>query len=374
MVNVIVIDDDPLEGEAIDFMLKKERPHVKMIGQAFSGPKGIDLAKRSKPDIAFVDIQMPGLNGIATTELLKKMQPELKVIIISAYDNPNYIQNAYKLGACNYLLKPVRPKEFFSVMDRLCEDITTIPVQNQIEKAQKKIDISESKAIFNDEKSKATDIQLALQLLSGDIQASNKLINMFLQESFESTQGNIALIRAQSINLMNSVTQILLKRFTNLEAINLLHSSFLKGLEAAHSVNEIENCFRVYIESSLILLNPGITDPGYELVSQAKSFIQSHFHKDITLESVSQSIHLSPFYLSRLFKEKAGINFMDYLIEARLEKAKFLLLTTNDTIDSIARKVGYSGGNYFSRLFTKRFNIKPSKYRSLNRKVKTNKG
>lgn len=65
---------------------------------------------------------------------------------------------------------------------------------------------------------------------------------------------------------------------------------------------------------------------------------------------------------------------MDYLIEVRLEKAKFLLLTTNDTIDSIARKVGYSGGNYFSRLFTKRFNIKPSKYRSLNRKVKTNKG
>ena len=186
----------------------KERPHVKMIGQAFR-PEGDDRPK-DLPDIAFVDIQMPGLNGIANTELLKKMQPELKVIIISAYDNPNYIQNAYKLGACNYLLKPVRPKEFFSVMDRLCEDITTIPVQNQIEKAQKKIDISESKAIFNDEKSKATDIQLALQLLSGDIQASNKLINMFLQESFESTQGNIALIRAQSINLMNSVTQILL--------------------------------------------------------------------------------------------------------------------------------------------------------------------
>lgn len=370
MVNVVVIDDDPLEGEAINFLLKKERPRVKMIGQAFSGLKGIDLVKKSKPDIAFVDIQMPGLNGIATTEILKQVQPKIKVIIISAYDNPEYMRNAYKMGACNYLLKPVRPEEFISVMDRLSDDLTILPVQNRIDREQKEIDPAKAPTNLGDKKSEPTYIQLSLQLLAGDIQASHELINFFLQDLFKSTKGDTVLIRAQSIDLINSVIQIISKRFSNLEAIKLLHSSFLKGLEATQSVNEIENCFRVFIESSLLFFNPDLTDPGYELVSQAKSLIQSHFDKDITLESVSQSIHLSPFYLSRLFKEKAGINFMDYLIEVRLEKAKFLLLTTNDTIDSIARKIGYSGGNYFSRLFTSRFKIKPSEYRSLNRKGK----
>ncbi|MEL7565347.1 MAG: response regulator [Dehalobacterium sp.] len=371
MVNVIIIDDDPLEGEAIGFLLKKERPHVKMIGQALSGTKGIDLAKKSKPDIAFVDVQMPGLNGITTTELLKKAQPEIKVIMISAYDNPEYIQNAYKIGACNYLLKPVRPKEFITVMDRLCDDLTVVPVHNRIEREQKEIDIPKTTAILNNEKIEPLHIQLALQILTGDIHTCHELTNAFMQKIFASTQGNTALIRARSKDMINSVIYFISKRFSNLEAINLLHNSFLKGLDAAQSLNEVENCFRVFIETSLIFFNPNLTDPGYELVSQAKSFIQSHFNKDITLESVSKSIHLSPFYLSRLFKEKAGINFMDYLIEVRLEKAKLLLLTTNDTIDSIARKIGYSGGNYFSRLFTNRFNIKPSEYRSLNRRPKT---
>ncbi|MGI6677720.1 MAG: response regulator transcription factor [Dehalobacterium sp.] len=355
MVNVIVIDDDPLEGEAIEFLLKRERPHIKMIGQAFSGLKGVDLVKKSKPDIAFVDIQMPGLNGIATTKILKQVYPNLKVIMISAYDYPEYIQNAYQMGACNYLLKPVHPKEFISVMDGLCIDLTTIPMQNRIDEEQQKED--------------PTYIQLSQQLLAGDIQASHELIKSFLNDLFK--KEDPALVRTQSMKMVNSLLQDTGKRFSNSEAIKLLYNTFAKGLEAAHSLNEIENCFRVFIESTLLLLHPNLYDPGYEIVSQAKSIIQSHFDKDITLENVAQRIHISPFYLSRLFKEKAGINFKDYLIEVRLEKAKFLLLTTNDTIDFIAREIGYSGGNYFSRLFTKQFNIKPSEYRSLHQKRST---
>ena len=85
--------------------------------------------------------------------------------------------------------------------------------------------------------------------------------------------------------------------------------------------------------------------------------------QEITLEAVAQKVFLSPFYLSRSFKKYTGINFLDYVSQRRIERAKTLLLTTNQTIETNSVEVRYEEVNSFRRLFRRRTGMSPSEYR-----------
>lgn len=100
-------------------------------------------------------------------------------------------------------------------------------------------------------------------------------------------------------------------------------------------------------------------------VRVAKQYIQNNYRKQLMLEEVADATNLSPAYLSTIFKKELGISFTDYLISCRMEKAKELLKTTNDSILQIAEQTGYSDSRYFSKLFLKVVGLKPSVYRKL---------
>ena len=84
------------------------------------------------------------------------------------------------------------------------------------------------------------------------------------------------------------------------------------------------------------------------------------------LEDIANMVGLNPVYFSVLFKKETGMNFSNYLINLRMEKAKNLLRSTNDTMEAIADSVGYKDTRYFSQLFTKTVGIKPALYRRLH--------
>ncbi|NMA66021.1 MAG: helix-turn-helix domain-containing protein [Clostridiaceae bacterium] len=100
------------------------------------------------------------------------------------------------------------------------------------------------------------------------------------------------------------------------------------------------------------------------IIVKAKRFIQSHFIEDISLNTVADHLSLSPGYLSILFKKETGQNFIDYLIELRMEKAKELLRTTELKIYEISKKVGYENIYYFSRIFSKVVGVSPKQYQN----------
>lgn len=98
-------------------------------------------------------------------------------------------------------------------------------------------------------------------------------------------------------------------------------------------------------------------------IQKIKSYIKTHFAEDITLAVLSEKFYLNPNYLSSLFKQQIGKNFIDYLTEIRLTAAIDLLKEDNLTIGAIASMVGYEGSNHFSRLFKKYAGISPGEYR-----------
>lgn len=99
-------------------------------------------------------------------------------------------------------------------------------------------------------------------------------------------------------------------------------------------------------------------------VEGAKNYVRDHYSEaDLSLESVCKALGVSESYFSSIFKKETGEAFVSFLTGYRMEKAKDLLLLTNDKNYIIGKKVGYEDPNYFSYVFKKAFGVSPSRFR-----------
>ncbi|HAQ06752.1 MAG TPA: DNA-binding response regulator [Bacillus bacterium] len=100
-----------------------------------------------------------------------------------------------------------------------------------------------------------------------------------------------------------------------------------------------------------------------DTIRQIKQYIMENSQQNISLETLSNKVGLSPIYISKMFKEKLGINYIDFLTECRIEKAKKMLAEPERSIKEITIEVGYHEPNYFSKVFKKMCNVTPREYR-----------
>ena len=99
-----------------------------------------------------------------------------------------------------------------------------------------------------------------------------------------------------------------------------------------------------------------------------EEYIRKNYHNpNLGLAMVSAEFNLSEGYLSAIFKKETGQNFMDYLTELRMNKAKELLCSDENSVQDVADQIGYRDLKYFSRLFKKTTGISPSEYKKLYR-------
>lgn len=101
------------------------------------------------------------------------------------------------------------------------------------------------------------------------------------------------------------------------------------------------------------------------LVRDIESYITRNLDQDLSLTRLGEHVHLNPTYLSRLYKQITGKGISDYIMEARVEKAKYLIAHTDKKILEIASEVGYQSGIAFTRFFKKVMNIAPQDYRDM---------
>jgi len=100
------------------------------------------------------------------------------------------------------------------------------------------------------------------------------------------------------------------------------------------------------------------------VAAQVKEYINEHYSEDFFLEDIANSLHLSLYYLSHVFKAHTGYSPKQYLLRRRLGEAQTLLITTELSITDISAAVGYGNPNHFDRMFSKYIGMSPSGYRS----------
>ncbi len=129
-INVIIADD---ERPARMFLLSllKNFEQVNIVGEANNGFEALDLVERYKPDLVFLDVQIPGLNGFDVVKSLKKAQMPL-IVFVTAYDE--YDSQAMELGAIGCLLKPVELSKLKETILSVCQYVEHTSQRNQDEK------------------------------------------------------------------------------------------------------------------------------------------------------------------------------------------------------------------------------------------------
>jgi DNA-binding NarL/FixJ family response regulator len=104
IIKVLIADDQRLMREGLATLLALA-DDIDVVGQARDGAEAIESARRLKPDVVLMDIQMPNLGGVEATRLIRAILPQTQVIILTTFDDDEYLLSSLRAGACGYLLK-----------------------------------------------------------------------------------------------------------------------------------------------------------------------------------------------------------------------------------------------------------------------------
>lgn len=117
-LRILIADDHPLLREALRQALDSEKD-AEVIAEAGDGEEAVKLASELKPDVVVMDIVMPKLNGIEATKKIKEIAPNIAILILTAYDDEEYVLGLLDAGAAGYLLKSVRGRDLVQAIQAI---------------------------------------------------------------------------------------------------------------------------------------------------------------------------------------------------------------------------------------------------------------
>jgi DNA-binding NarL/FixJ family response regulator len=115
MTRVLIADDDDLMRAGLAELLAGE-PDIEIAGQATTGREAVERARRLRPDVVLMDVRMPDLDGIEATRELIGAAPDTRVLILTTFEQDDYIFGALRAGASGFLLKRTRPEELIAAV------------------------------------------------------------------------------------------------------------------------------------------------------------------------------------------------------------------------------------------------------------------
>ncbi|WP_172840489.1 response regulator [Virgibacillus phasianinus] len=130
-MRILIAEDELLERKAMRKFIEDNFSDIDVVGEAENGRKAITLANTLAPDIIFMDIKMPGINGLEAIEQINSVTPSIKFILVSAYDSFDYAKKAMRFGIKEYILKPGKKDEIVKALLRVQKEIEEERVQSQ---------------------------------------------------------------------------------------------------------------------------------------------------------------------------------------------------------------------------------------------------
>lgn len=115
-IRLVLVDDQPLIREAVRARLEATG-HIEVVGEGASGEEALAQAGTHQPDIILLDIAMPGMDGLRASRLLRERFPLVKVVVLTAHDNREYLRQCALLGVWGYVLKSSASAELVRVLE-----------------------------------------------------------------------------------------------------------------------------------------------------------------------------------------------------------------------------------------------------------------
>lgn len=391
MFNVMVVDDEKSMREGLQKFLARQEDLFDEVYTAANGVEAVQLLKEKQPQVIVTDINMPHMDGLEFIELLKAQRQDVKIIVISGYDDFSYAQRAMRSGVEHYLLKPVDRRELIEVLrktreeyyDRIKARQEDVEEKERVQKQQKllcdrflgmvlkgpvekeewrfelelldlwKDDITYTVCIANDTAMQGD--QKARERHKEALEENCDKLGIRMLAVQEDEEAAVLLLAADSPEKAAAMAQWIEQQkeqavSVGTEEIALKFGGLVKGIA------EIHLSYDAARKDSMV--------EQQDIANRALRLIGSKWNDPkLTLNDIAGELYVSHNYLRYLIKEKTGMSFVKYVTELRLERAALILSTTDMKVQEVALEVGFEDAGYFTRVFTKKYECSPSKYR-----------
>lgn len=197
----------------------------------------------------------------------------------------------------------------------------------------------------------------------GDKAGAKQILNELLGSIFFNNGGNMEIMKARLMELVVLLSRAAVEGGGSLDKLLGLNYSFIAELSGIDTFEALCQWIVKVLDTFLDSVYETRNIKNAKILSEAMDYIRRNYNNDLSLEKVAQSIYISPYYLSHLFKEELNITFVEYLTMVRMEEAKKLLSDSSMSVLAVASEVGYEDASYFSKVFKKITGLSPNQYR-----------
>ncbi|WP_223156812.1 response regulator transcription factor [Thermosediminibacter oceani] len=362
MLKLIIADDEPIVREGLKESVNWDELGLRVVGCARDGREALEIFTSCGCDVILTDIRMPFMSGLELTGRVKEIDPSVIVVLLSAYDEFRYAQEAIRLGAFDYILKPIDLDELKKTMEKavrkkqemLDSENRVIPQLNREDMEFFKPESSRFPLKMEEELAKAVkraDGPLALEIFQR------------IWDEFCSKNYSLEFLKRWGFELVAIITRSVIEIGENVDIL-FKNTDPWAEISRKKSKEELYGWMKDLIEiiCECIGLNKNVRNK--KLVEEVVRIIKENYHdKNLTLNSIAERLYITPNYLSTLFKTEMGQGFCEYLTEYRVERAKEMLKDVRLRIYEISDAVGYTDPHYFSKIFKSITGLTPREYR-----------
>ncbi|MDF2958957.1 MAG: hypothetical protein K0S39_692 [Paenibacillus sp.] len=367
-MKVLLVEDEILVRRFIKTLIDWEANGFSVAGEASNGEEAWEFLENQGADIVLTDIRMPVLNGFELIGRIRDKQLPCGVIILSSYDDFEYVRNALKFHVSDYVHKAaVSGSELLDSLKQAKRDWLSRHEQLLYDRPLSRHSLSRKGTvaanILTRTLERSTD-QSYLKLLSESLMFWNEPFHVALADKSGSEaiteQGNGEIVMFPYGGHWIIAGKHAVKEFAagqNPEAVTVYSENTVSLAEWPAIYETLKQ------ELAELLQKQDQTSMLHVSIREAVAYIQEYFKDELTLEVISDHVHVSPAYFSRLFQKETGKTFTDYLTEIRINRAKSLLQRTALPVYDIAERVGYRNSRYFLKLFKETVGLTPTEFR-----------
>ncbi|TCL61938.1 two-component system response regulator YesN [Hydrogenispora ethanolica] len=354
LLKIVIVDDEKMIRESMAATFPWHELGIEVAGTAENGLKGLELVAATRPHIILTDIRMPRMDGLEFIKRVRETLPDVKIIILSGYDEFSYAQKALRYGVSDYILKPVGAKELTRVMQKLVQEMEAeFSAELFLVKAKQEIGLGleaylNSIRLGDGKKAGAVLDEIVLKLMSQKISPEQ--------------------LRKVCLELSNQVLEALQR-----DGIPLSgewqpgNGRAYQDLRSLATAEELYGWLRRFTAGIARYVEERKDNGHHVAIQKALQYIDGHYAEELSVKAVAEQVCLSPDYFSHIFKKVRGESFTDYLNQVRIRKATELLANNLYKVYEVSDMVGYSDYKYFSSVFKKITGVSPTDYHGLQR-------
>ena len=421
MYKVLLVDDEYMITEGLKRLIPFDKWDMEVVATANHADDALDYVREHPVDIVISDVNMPDKTGLEMIGEMKELLPNAYYILLSGYQEFDYVKKAMNLNVVDYLVKPVDKVELERLLEKIASQLGEQSHEPEILSQQ--LDEEAFKAHLSQKenwwiglsKEKQGNFVIPYYVLGQDWQiilANQEFEGLLVmpfeapyQANFEKWKrdvektlfyGSVNLDQSESLFsyyepiyrvIIQGNLQQIIDELTLLEKIVLentprvsitkqLFTQFVmdvfhlfEHLKADDMTDIVKNIHAITTFEDLVAYTKETLTSFFgqyrmnENVVSVLEVIGRDYKKELSLKDISKDLFINPVYLGQLIKKETNSTFAELLNKQRIKAAQQLLLSTNDSIEDICYTVGYSNVGYFYKVFRKLCGKSPKAYR-----------